>query len=169
MRLRYVSVATLVVVLDHLTKLLIVLTLPEGRSVPVIEGVFHITHVRNPGAAFGLLRGVPGILALAGLVGVVVFVVVFLREPPPAIGLGAALVAGGALGNLIDRIVRDFPFHGTVVDFVDLRVWPAFNIADMAISVGAVILVVAGFVEPKHHPSDAADTGRDEPAADRDR
>lgn len=169
MRLWYVAVATAVVVLDHLTKLVIVLTMPVGRSVPVIEDVFHITHVRNPGAAFGLLRGVPGILALAGLIGVVVFVVVFLRDPPAVIGLGAALVAGGALGNLIDRIVRDFPFHGTVVDFVDLRVWPAFNIADMAISVGAVVLIVAGFFEPTRHPPEAADTGRDEPAPDRDR
>jgi signal peptidase II len=165
MRLRLASVTAAVVVVDHLTKWIVVRTLAIGESVPVIDGFLYITHVRNSGAAFGLLRGMSGLLALAALVGVLVFAAVIVRHPPPLVGVAAAFVAGGALGNLLDRVVREWPFRGTVVDFVDFEVWPSFNVADMAISVGAGLFVLSGFLE-RNEAAGAGDTTGDGAAAD---
>lgn len=134
------GLAAAVVAVDQLTKLLIVASLSEGSSVDVVGDVLRISHIRNTGAAFGVLRGLGGVLALVALVGVVVFAAILLRHPPAWAGVGAALVCGGALGNLSDRI-----FRGSVVDFVDFRFWPAFNVADSAITIGAVVLVWVGF------------------------
>lgn len=141
-RLRYAALIVAVVILDQATKLLVVRTLAIGESRPVLEGMLHLTHIRNPGAAFGFFREQPELLSLASLLGAVVFTVMIVRRPPPAISTGAALVAGGALGNLTDRLTRDFPFYGTVVDFIDVPYWPAFNVADAAISTGALLLVL---------------------------
>jgi signal peptidase II len=147
-----------VVALDHLTKFIIVRTLAEGESRPVLGGVLRLSHIRNSGAAFGSLRGLSGVLVLAALVGVVAFALVVVRNPEPVTAIGAGLVAGGAAGNLIDRLFRP----GGVVDFVDFRFWPAFNVADSAITIGAILLLLTGFrargAEPKR--DDADDPGR---------
>ena len=82
-------------------------------------------------------------LGLAALVGIIAFAAVIVRNPPPLTTIGASLVAAGAAGNLLDRLVRD----GGVVDFVDFRYWPAFNVADSAITIGALILLYAGVKE----------------------
>ena len=132
--------ALAIVALDHLTKFIVVRTLAEGESRPLIDGVLRLSHIRNSGAAFGSLRGLSGVLVLAALVGVVAFALVVVRNPEPLTAVGAGLVAGGAAGNLIDRLVRP----GGVVDFVDFRFWPAFNVADSAITIGAVLLVWFG-------------------------
>ncbi|MGI5838402.1 MAG: signal peptidase II [bacterium] len=122
--------------LDRLTKHLIVGGLDLYESYPVIEGVFHITYIRNPGAAFGLLaHKTPLFIGIT--VAVVVILAVFSRRLTagrrlPAGALG--LLLGGALGNLYDRIVA-----GTVVDFLDFRIWPVFNLADTAIVVGVFL------------------------------
>jgi signal peptidase II len=113
--------------------------IPEGDHLRVFDDWLVISHIRNSGAAFGTLRGFGGVLALAAIAGVAVFAFVVWRRPSPVVGMAAALVAGGAMGNLLDRIVR-----GTVVDFVDFRFWPAFNVADSAITVGALLLVLFG-------------------------
>lgn len=151
-RLRAAAVALVVIALDQATKSLVAATMYVGESRPVIGDVLRLTHVRNPGAAFGLLRGLGGMLALAAAVGIVVFAAVIVRRPPPLTAIGAALVAAGATGNLIDRLLRD----GGVVDFVDFRFWPAFNVADSAISVGAILLLWAGFREGKQVERPAA-------------
>lgn len=166
MRLRLGLLAATVVGFDQLTKLIINRTLLVGESRSIIDGVLSISHVRNTGAAFGLLRGRSGILALAAVVGIVILVGVIVRHPPRLTGAGAALIAGGAVGNLLDRIVRDWPLNGSVVDFVDFRYWPAFNVADSAITVGAVLLVVAGFKERDEEPLET-DTGSDARVSDR--
>lgn len=166
MRLRLGLLAATVVGFDQLTKLIITRTLLVGESRPIIDGVLSLSHVRNTGAAFGLLRGRSGILALAAVVGIVILVGVIVRHPPRLTGAGAALIAGGAVGNLLDRIVRDWPLNGSVVDFVDFRYWPAFNVADSAITVGAVLLVVAGFKERDEEPLET-DTGSDARVPDR--
>lgn len=145
--------------LDQLTKSYIVNNLLVGESRPFIGDVVSLTHVRNPGAAFGLLEGWSGFLALAALIGVIVVAAIVVQHPPPITGVGAALVGGGALGNLIDRVARGWPFHGEVVDFIDLGFWPSFNVADSAISVGAVLLILSGVFERTHAP----DTGSDAP------
>lgn len=115
----------------------------------MIDGILSISHFRNSGAAFGMLRGFTGILALVALVGVVIFAAIVVRDPSRGTAIGAALVAGGASGNLLDRFFRP----GGVVDFVDFGFWPAFNVADSAITIGAVIILLTGLRERKDEPA----------------
>ena len=123
---------------DQATKLLVCASLHPADSVPLIPSVLHLTYVQNTGAAFGLWRGYRGVFVL---VSVVIAAWVFRellqrryrRWPIP---LGLALILGGALGNLIDRVRV-----GAVIDFLDVRVWPVFNVADSAISVGVGLLL----------------------------
>jgi signal peptidase II len=138
-----------VVGFDQLTKSLVASSLREGESVRVIGEVLRITHIRNSGAAFGMLRGFGGLLALVALVGVIAFFAVVVQNPPPLTGVAAALVAAGAGGNLIDRLLRGPIGRGTVVDFVDFRFWPAFNVADSAITIGAILIVWSEFARAR--------------------
>jgi signal peptidase II len=148
LRLRAAIGALAVIAFDQITKSLVAGSLAVGESRPIIGDFLRLSHVRNEGAAFGMLKGISGLLALAALVGIIVFASVVVRQPPPLTTAGAALVAAGAMGNLLDRLFRD----GGVVDFVDLRFWPSFNVADSAIVIGALLLLFAGMKE------------RDEPA-----
>ena len=148
-RVRLAALAVAVVGLDQLTKSIVATSLAEGESVNVLGDFLRITHVRNSGAAFGLLRGFGGLLALVALVGVIMFFAVVVQNPTPLMGAAAALVGAGALGNLLDRLLRG-PFgRGTVVDFVDFRFWPSFNVADSAVTIGAVLIVWAEFGRTK--------------------
>jgi len=145
---RLAIVAGVVVVLDQLSKLLALDRLAPGTPLPVIDGVLSLTLVMNRGLAFGLLGGVPTgfrwIVVLLSVAALVVLVRVALHVLPrgSVIDNGTlGLVFGGAVGNLIDR----WRF-GAVVDFVDVYYrawhWPAFNVADSAISVGVVLLAL---------------------------
>jgi len=137
-----------VIALDQLTKWCVEHTMTLNQSVPVIEGIFNLTYVRNPGAAFGLLADLPWVvrapLFMAVSVGALVLLFVILRGlEPEQRGLRVALagVLGGAIGNLIDR-VKD----GGVVDFLDVYWrgyhWPAFNVADTCITIGIAALMI---------------------------
>jgi len=124
--------------LDQITKYMIVSNMTEGMSIPVINQVFHLTFVLNPGAAFGMLehnREFFIIMAIA-----VLMFVVYMRkkilEEPLTVQIGIALFVGGALGNLIDRMKT-----GLVVDFFDFRIWPVFNVADIAICLGVGVMI----------------------------
>jgi signal peptidase II len=145
---RVAVLAGVVVVLDQITKLIALARLVPGAPVRVIDGLLALTLVLNPGLAFGLLGSMPTewrwIVALLSLVALVILVRVALRILPRgnwsdhgAIGL----IFGGAIGNLIDRVR-----FGAVVDFVDVHYrgwhWPAFNVADSAITVGVTLLAV---------------------------
>ena len=140
------SITTAVIALDQLTKYLVVQRFRLHESMRLIPGFFDLTYVRNPGAAFGFLAGAQGmwrsiffitvsIVALA----VISVLVRQTRERLPPIAL--ALIGGGAVGNLIDRIR-----FGEVVDFIDWYYrtfhWPTFNIADSAISLGVGLLAI---------------------------
>lgn len=120
--------------------MLVSAAIPPGGSLPVIPRVFSLTHVQNTGVAFGLLAGAsPVITALAALT--LVFLLFYNKGRQirtRAAGLGIAAMAGGAAGNLIDRVRL-----GHVVDYLDVHVWPVFNLADVAIVLGAAILIVA--------------------------
>lgn len=134
--------AALVVVADRVTKYLVVTNMTEGQSLPVVEGIFHWTYVLNPGAAFGMMAH-NRVLFLAVGAAVVAAVWYFRRDilaEGPLVRSGAALFLGGALGNLWDRVQT-----GLVVDFFDFRVWPVFNVADIAICVGAALVVLGIF------------------------
>lgn len=138
--------AALVVVADRVTKYLVVTNMTEGQSLPVVEGIFHWTYVLNPGAAFGMMAH-NRVLFLAVGAAVVAAVWYFRRDilaEGPLVRSGAALFLGGALGNLWDRAQT-----GLVVDFFDFRVWPVFNVADIAICVGAALVVLGIFRKEK--------------------
>jgi len=146
-------------ILDQLTKLLVKAYLPYGTGRTVIPGLFDLVHVHNRGAAFGFLNRPDQSWQTWMFTGASVLatcaILWLLRRTPDddkwtVTGLG--LVLGGALGNLLDRVAQ-----GYVVDFLDVYYrfwhWPAFNVADMAISVGAVCLIMA--VWKKEHVSNA--------------
>jgi len=141
-------IAGFVVLLDQLTKYLVRLTIPLGRSVPVIKGVFHLTYTRNPGAAFGLLSGQYSVFLVVTLL--IIFLILLyywrVRSRNGFVCWGLGLVLGGAVGNLIDRLSS-----GLVVDFLDFRIWPVFNLADTAIVIGVALLawVFIGQVKSK--------------------
>ena len=126
-----------VLLVDQLTKYLVVTNFFVGKSIPIIEDVFHLTYVRNQGAAFGIMQG-QQLFFIVVTIAIIVAVIIFYKELPlhnimNRIALG--LILGGAIGNLIDRIRL-----GYVIDFIDLRVWPVFNVADSAVVIAVVIL-----------------------------
>ena len=128
--------------LDQFSKFVILRKLSFGQSIPVIPPFFHITLIENTGIAFGLFKGNSGFWVGAGLL-ILVWIYRLLEKRQiqgywAFIGLG--LISGGALGNLIDRLR-----YGYVVDFLDFRVWPVFNVADICISVGTALFFVACF------------------------
>jgi signal peptidase II len=150
--------ALTVVVLDQLTKAIVLARMDLHQSIPVVDGFFALTYVRNTGVAFGILAGrlaefrVPFLLAVSVLA---LLVLLWFVHTIPA-GRRAVLAAcggvlGGAIGNMIDRAA-----YGEVIDFLDVYFgtyhWPAFNIADAAITVGVVVLcldALRGAPEPE--------------------
>ncbi|MBI4199276.1 MAG: signal peptidase II [Chloroflexi bacterium] len=122
--------------IDQVTKRLVRDNLPPDGSIPA-EGLFRITHTTNTGMAFGLFPGQNTLLVFASLIGIGILLVFFRNQPISPVWLRASLglQLGGAAGNLADRLTL-----GTVVDFIDVGVWPVFNLADSSIVVGLVIL-----------------------------
>jgi signal peptidase II len=140
-------VAAAVVVADQLSKWWAVDRLSRG---PIhIVGSLRLALTRNSGGAFGLGSGVVPVVVLAVIALVVVLFVVGRSIDRPSIAVALGLVLGGALGNLADRVFRSPGFgRGSVIDFVDLRWWPVFNVADAAITCGCVLLVLLSFGRP---------------------
>ena len=132
-------IAGLTVAADQWTKHLIVTSLPLGRSVPLLLPLVQFTHIQNTGAAFGLLKGQHLLFVVFSLLVIVWIVWDLLTKPAMAATAlwGCALVLGGAVGNLIDRVRL-----GDVIDFIDLRVWPVFNVGDSAITIGVTLLLL---------------------------
>ncbi|MCR5175964.1 MAG: signal peptidase II [Anaerovibrio sp.] len=124
----------LIFVLDQLAKGYVTASMHLGQSVPVVDDFFYITYVLNPGAAFGLFEHQRLIFILVALLllGLAVYFRKQLVQETVLIQYGVGLLLGGAVGNLYDRLQS-----GLVVDFFDFRFWPVFNIADVAICLGA--------------------------------
>jgi signal peptidase II len=136
-----------IVIADQVTKLIVDRTMPLHHSIPIIEDLFSLTYIRNTGAAFGIFAGSAAAFRLPLLilfsVAAIGFIVLLLRRlPPNETGLITALafILGGAIGNLIDRVI-----YGEVIDFLDFYWrgyhWPAFNLADSFITIGVLITV----------------------------
>ena len=136
--MNFVIVALLVVIFDQLTKYYVVENFYLGESVPVIENIFHWTYILNPGAAFGMLEGSRWFFVVIAVVvlGGIWYMKDEINEGGWMMQYGAALFGGGAIGNLIDRARS-----GLVVDFFDFRIWPVFNVADIAICVGVAMIL----------------------------
>lgn len=137
-----------IILLDRATKLVIIQTLRLGQGIPVIPGFFDIVFVLNPGAAFGLLATLSDevrnplfiLISILAVVLIVFYHTRYLRSHR-LVSVALGLVLGGAVGNLIDRLR-----YGMVVDFLDVHAgpyhWPAFNVADSAISVGVSLMIL---------------------------
>ncbi len=135
------GLAAAVVLADQLTKLWAVDRLSRGPVTIVGPIRFALTH--NSGGAFGFGSGVVPVVVLSVVALVVVLFVVGRSVDRTAVAVALGLVLGGALGNLGDRLFRSPGFgRGSVVDFVDLRWWPVFNVADAAITIGCLLLVL---------------------------
>jgi len=144
----FLAIAVAVVLLDQATKAWIVSELRLHETFAVIAGLFNITHIRNPGAAFGFLATAPPLFRHTFFIVVTVAAILLIlhyirigRVESLSMASALGLILAGAVGNLIDRVR-----FGEVVDFLDVHIaghhWPAFNVADSAITVGAAILIV---------------------------
>jgi len=131
--------------LDRLTKIWAENTLAGEPPIEVIPGVLRLTYTTNSGGAFGLGQSAPWLFAGATIVVSAIIVVSSARLGRRSAAVALGLVLGGALGNLTDRAVNGAGLTGRVIDFIDLRVWPIFNVADMAIVAGALILAISSF------------------------
>jgi signal peptidase II len=157
-----IVLAAVVIVLDQLTKFVVLDWLPPGARIDVVDGFCALTLVMNPGLAFGLLGNLPlawrWVVAALSIVALVVLARVALRVLPGGSlvdSVAVGLIFGGAVGNLIDRAR-----FGAVVDFIDVYVgtwhWPAFNVADSAITVGVLLLAARLLRQPPPSPSPAS-------------
>ncbi len=136
--------------LDRGTKLWVERTLAGRPPVRLVPGILSLNYTTNSGGAFGLGRSAPWLFAAASILVSLAIVVASFRQTrwPVAIALG--LILGGALGNLTDRAVNGDGLTGHVVDFIDFRVWPVFNLADSAIVAGALLLALSTAVRDEH-------------------
>lgn len=127
-----------VVILDQFSKYIVVENMALGESIPIIEEVFHLTYILNPGAAFGMFAH--NRLFFIAIAVIVIGIIIWARREilasPWEVKAGCGLVLGGAIGNLIDRARQ-----GLVIDFFDFRIWPVFNIADIAICIGVGLII----------------------------
>jgi signal peptidase II len=146
--IKLLLIAGSIVLLDQFTKVLVLRYMPLYHSVTVIPGFFDLTHIQNPGGAFGFLAGSDPRLRTAvflffSLLAVGLILWFYIKAPAthPYLAAAFAMIFGGAVGNLIDRVR-----FGKVTDFLDFYVgnlhWPAFNVADSAISIGIMIFLL---------------------------
>jgi signal peptidase II len=156
------GVGSLVVLIDQITKIWIDKTMSLYQSTPIVPGLLDLHYIRNTGAAFGILSGshtgfrIPFFILVSSVaIGIILFLFYKLEESEVMMPLALSLVLGGAIGNLIDRIRL-----GEVIDFILFHYkafqWPAFNVADIAITVGVTLLVLKIFLLEKRQPARSA-------------
>lgn len=156
------AVALAVVLVDQLTKSWAVHRLSDGRTIDLV-GSLRLNLTFNTGAAFSRGAGLGPVIGIAAVVVVVALVWTGRSATSRAGAVAVGLVVGGALGNLLDRAFRAGPdglLGGAVVDFIDLQWWPVFNVADSAIVVGGLLLILTAGVSGGHRPEpDGGGTG----------
>ncbi len=139
------AIAVAVFVADFLIKTRLLQNFSQG-SLPVIKNIFHITLVTNKGAAFGILQGKTELLISIGIVFIIIFFLIAKKDIKKSLTLAIAfgLILGGAASNLYDRI-----FLGFVVDYLDFRIWPVFNLSDTSICIGVGLIILSSFRKSK--------------------
>jgi len=143
--MRFWLTTLLVLVIDQLSKLWIVNNFAPGESRVIWNKVLWLTYVQNQGAAFGILQGHSWLFFLCAILVMIILVVINSKQRLPAtMQVIFGLIMAGAIGNLLDRLRLNY-----VVDFFDLGWWPVFNIADMAIVCGAILLVIKLLLDEK--------------------
>jgi signal peptidase II len=133
----FFSIIMAVLLIDQGSKAAVQILMHRGESIAVAPPVFYLTYIVNPGAAFGILPNQRMLFIITGMLLVIGILAGYRMLPPgrKVLKTGMGLVLGGALGNMVDRLR-----YGGVVDFLDFRVWPVFNLADTAIFIGAFLL-----------------------------
>ncbi|MFC1697771.1 signal peptidase II [Nanoarchaeota archaeon] len=131
----FVLTAIIVILIDQITKYF-GSTIGLGKTIPIIPNIFHFTYQVNPGSSFSMFQGFFWLTFIASLI-VIGAILYYYNQMPKKLIIPIALILGGTIGNLIDRIA----FDGIVRDFIDFQVWPVFNIADSALVIGAAILI----------------------------
>ena len=133
----FIIIIAITLALDQLVKWWVRSEMMLGESIPILQNVFHLTYIENPGAAFGMFKDKTLFFVIFTLIiiGVMVYLYLHQANRKTLFSYSMALVIGGALGNLVDRMVK-----GTVTDMFDFRIWPVFNIADMAVVIGLIYL-----------------------------
>ena len=148
----FTGVLLLVVLLDQITKMIVVKNMELGESIPLIKEVFHFTYILNEGAAFGMLadhRWIFLILSTVSVLGISAYLILRSRKLGVLFGISLSMIAGGGIGNMIDRIWNGEVFgSGAVIDFIDFCAFPQiwtwiFNVADAAVCVGAGLIFLA--------------------------
>jgi len=138
------SITIFIILLDQLTKFLIRTSFALHESETLIPKVLELTHIQNTGIAFGLFKNMQPIMIIINVL-IICVIIYYLKDiKNRKLAISISLILGGAFGNLIDRI-----FLGTITDFIKISIWPVFNIADSAITIGAILLAIY-FIKKKH-------------------
>jgi signal peptidase II len=124
-----------IIALDQLTKYAIRNNLSFGTSIPVVQNIFYLTYSFNTGASFGIFKGYNWFFILVALLALVLFI--YMYKDNKKYWMQLSIITGGIVGNLVNRI-----HLGHVVDFIDFKIWPVFNIADTAIFIGVFWLII---------------------------
>lgn len=150
MKMIYYLIALFVIAIDQVSKWLIVKNMELGTSIPIIDNVLYITSHRNRGAAWGILEGQMWFFYIITIV-FVGFIVIYMKKYAKTdmlLGVSLGLILGGAIGNFIDRVFRQ-----EVVDFIHVYIfsynYPVFNIADSALCIGVVLIIIQTLLEGK--------------------
>ncbi len=133
------STALFILVLDQFTKFLIKRNFQFNQSIPIIKNILHLTYVTNTGSAFGLFKGLNVFFVVFSfiVIAAIFYFIKKIQKNEKLIQFSAGLLLGGTIGNLIDRLL-----YGFVIDFIDFRVWPVFNVADSAVTISSVLLII---------------------------
>jgi len=139
--MKFIGWTTFVILFDQISKFFIQQKMKIGESKPIIEGIFHITYIENPRTAFGLFKYQNMFFIIAALISIIIAILIYKKiilKRDSYLFIPLAFISGGTMGNFIDRV----RMGGQVIDFLDFRIWPIFNFADMAIVCGMIILLI---------------------------
>lgn len=143
-----ISISAIIILLDQLIKFFVRQQMQPNQTIPLIKNVLHLTYVQNMGAGFGILQGQQWMIMLFSFLVLGTILFFYKKIPDEKIyNVLTAMIIGGVIGNLIDRTCLSY-----VVDFIDFRIWPVFNIADSCLTVAIVILLFISLTNKKSFP-----------------